>query len=468
MKKTLLLLTLSLFIGNSFAQTVWSSYKTIDSDPGENPYTIASGMLNGGAYPDLVVGTYVGNKILVYMNNEDGTFASSVEVATLANISSVTIADIDGVNGNDIIASSYSADGGKLVWYANDGSGNFSATENVISSDVDGAGTVFAGLINADAFMDVAVSAFDGDKVVWFSNDGAGTFSGGEQNINGAITEPGDFDMKDFDGDGDLDAVIATAAWGAGIIDVYYNDGTGIFTIDPNNVSNSGNTYLYDVDFVDVDNDGALDILVSDSYGTFSWYKRNDMDGTYSEIVITSSIPNPGISESEDMDNDGKKDIVLSNGATGGDDIVWMKSIGVPPTTLDVQTTIDGSGIQKQVYAMTIADFDNDGDLDIASISYQAPNDGVYWFENLLETLGVPENELAQTIRMYPNPTSDLIHFNGITTETMNVSVYDVLGKQIINQSINPKVALDVSKLQNGLYVLKLDNSNTSFKFVKE
>ena len=451
-------------IGNTFAQTVWSSYQTIDSDPGENPYTIASGLINNDAYPDLVVGTYVGDKVLLYINNGDGTFAAAVEVATLNEPNFIAIADLDGTNGNDIIVSSYSD--GKTVWYANNGSGSFSPTENVISNTVAGAGSIFAGLIDGDAFIDVAISAYGGNKVVWYSNDGAGTFTGGEQNINGTITEPGDFDMKDFDGDGDLDAVLSTAEWAAGVIDVYYNDGAGTFTVDANNVSNSGNTYLYDVDFVDVDNDGALDILVSDTYGTFSWYKK-EVAGTYTETVITSTIPNPGISEAEDMDNDGNNDLILSNGATAGDDIVWMKSLGAPPTTLGAQTTVDGSNIQKQVYGMTIADFDQDGDQDIASISYQVPADGVYWFENLLETLNVPENELADIISIYPNPTSNRINFKGITEKT-NVSVYDILGKKIISQSINVNQALDVSKLQNGIYILRLDDLNSSFKFVKE
>ncbi|TYA59113.1 T9SS type A sorting domain-containing protein [Formosa maritima] len=469
MKKTLLsfttLLSLSVI---SFAQTDWSSIKTIDSDPGENPYTIASGMINADAYPDLVVGTYFGDKVLLYLNNGDGTFASAVEIATINEPNYIAIADVDGVNGNDIIVTSYT--GGKIVWYANNGSGSFSSTENVISSSVAGAGSIYAGLIDGDSFIDIAVSAYSGNKVVWFSNNGTGTF-GSEQTINGSITEPGDFDMKDFDGDGDLDAVLSTSEWAAGVVDVYYNDlipgGTVSFTVDANNVSDTGNTYLYDVDFVDVDNDGALDILVSDSYGDFAWYKK-EMAGTYTKTVITSTIPNPGISEVADMDNDGLNDIILSNGATAGDDIVWMKSLGTPPTTLDVQTTIDGSGIQKQVYAMTIADFDNDGDLDIASLSYQVPSDGVYWFENLLETLEVPENVLSNEVNIYPNPTSNYISFKGITSESINVTVYDILGKQIINQTLNVNDTLDVSKLQNGIYILKLENSDVSYRFVKE
>lgn len=470
-KKLLFLASFLLILGNNFAQTVWSTYQTIDNDPGDNPYVIASGLINNDAYPDLIVGTYVGDKVLLYLNNGDGTFASAVEVATLNEVNFLTIADIDGINGNDIIASSYGD--GKVVWYANNGSGSFSPTENLISNSVTGAGTVFAGLIDGDAYIDVAISAYGANKVVWYANDGAGTFTGGEQNIDGSITEPGDIDMIDFDGDGDLDIVIATSEWAAGVIDVYYNDlipgGTASFTVDANNVSSSGNTYLYDVDFVDVDNDGILDILVSDSYGTFGWYKRDPMTGVYStEMVITSTIPNPGISEAVDVDNDGKNDIILSNGATGGDDIVWMKSMGTPPTTLGAQTTIDGSGIQKQVYSMTLADFDQDGDQDIASISYQVPNDGVYWFENLLETLGVQENELANGISMYPNPTSDYIQFKGITTETIDVSVYDILGKQIINQTINSNNALDVTNLQNGIYILRLNDLSTSYKFVKE
>jgi hypothetical protein len=48
------------------------------------------------------------------------------------------------------------------------------------------------------------------------------------------------------------------------------------------------------------------------------------------------------------------------------------------------------------------------------------------------------------------------------------VSVYDILGKQIINQTINTNKSLDVSNLQNGIYILRLDDLSTSYKFVKE
>ena len=105
-KKLLFLASFLLILGNNFAQTVWSTYQTIDNNPGDNPYVIASGLINNDAYPDLIVGTYVGDKVLLYLNNGDGTFASAVEVATLNEVNFLTIADIDGINGNDIIASS--------------------------------------------------------------------------------------------------------------------------------------------------------------------------------------------------------------------------------------------------------------------------------------------------------------------------------------------------------------------------
>ncbi|WP_223034275.1 T9SS type A sorting domain-containing protein [Hanstruepera marina] len=468
MKQKLLFTVFTLIlIGNTFSQTVWSSYNTVDGDPGENPYAMASGQLDPDSYPDIVVGMLVGNKVLLYKNNGDGTFASSVEIGTLNGVSYIAIADIDGINGNDIIVSSYND--GRLVWYANDGSGNF-GTENVISSTVAGAGSIYTGLIDGDSNIDVAVSAYSANKIVWFSNDGGGTFTGGEQTLVSPITEPGDFDMADFDGDGDLDAVVTTAEWANGVIDVYYNNlvpsGTVSFIVDSNNVSNSGNTYLFDVDFVDVDNDGGLDILVSDSYGDFAWYKR-EVAGTYTKTTITSTIPNPGISEAVDVDGDLKNDLVLSNGATGGDDITWHKAEGAAPTTIGAEQTVDGSGIQKQVYAMTINDFDNDGDQDIASISYQAPSDGVYWIENLLETLDVDDYTLSNEISIYPNPTNNVLNFKSSFNEPINLSIYNLLGQIVLSQTVNNNTVLDVSELSSGLYTIRLNNSNEVIKFIK-
>ncbi|WP_055444662.1 T9SS type A sorting domain-containing protein [Lacinutrix himadriensis] len=114
---------------------------------------------------------------------------------------------------------------------------------------------------------------------------------------------------------------------------------------------------------------------------------------------------------------------------------------------------------------MTINDFDNDGDLDFATVSYYQ-ND-LNWFENKLITLDVEENTI-QEITMYPNPTTNSLHFKGNIAGDLNVSVYNVLGKRVINNVVKLGQSLDVSKLTNGVYIIKFNDYNTTYKFVKQ
>ncbi|WP_418510017.1 T9SS type A sorting domain-containing protein [Corallibacter sp.] len=466
---TILLFIISILtIQSQSDSTTFSPIITIDASPGSTPYAIASGNLDGDSFPDLVVGLLYGNKVLHYKNNGNGTFASAVEVSSLTQVSGLFLADIDGINGDDILATSF--DGNKLVWYANDGSGNF-GSENVISNNINGAGAVYAANIDDNIGLDVIVAGFNDNKFVWFSNDGSGNF-GTEQTIASGLSGAGDFDIKDFDGDNDLDIVISTAPYTPpGVIEVFYNQltesGSPTFIIDSNNVSNSGQ-YLFDVNFADIDNDGSIDILATDSYSDLAWYKKEG-DGSYTKIVIPVSLPSSAIVESVDLDNDGDNDLVVSNGsATGTNDIVWFESDGTSPTTFETEGTVDGSGTQSQVFSMTINDFDNDGDLDIASAGYNSAGDGVYWIKNQLESLSINEELKNKGVSIYPNPAKNVLHIKTNLSNIGVATVYNILGKKVLNTHLSENKSIDISKLSHGIYILKFSNSDKAFKFIKE
>ena len=64
-------------------------------------------------------------------------------------------------------------------------------------------------------------------------------------------------------------------------------------------------------------------------------------------------------------------------------------------------------------------------------------------------------NFKADKYKIYPNPTSKgFINISGNNGTTMNITVFDVLGKQVINKKIDDN-QLDVSGLNAGVYVIK-------------
>lgn len=470
MKKEFLFSIIMIFISTSlFSQTTFTKTQSIalPAIGGNAPYNIASGLIDNDAFPDIVVSTTLGNSVYWLKNDGAGDFTiQSTEISsTLNSAGGVAIADLNNDGFNDIVTTSYNDN--KIVWFANDGLGNF-GTEQLISSSITGPSQVYVRQIDGNSTPDVTVSSYTGNEVVWFSNDGSGNF-GVKNIIDNTIASPGAYAVKDIDNDGDIDAVIANSiAYGTPNdcrIEVFYNDGSGIFTADTNPVSVNTKDYIFSVMAEDVDNDASLDILVTDLTGSPSWFKRTQTapgTATYTETILTTSIANPACLDLQDLDNDSQKDFVLSSASSGaGNDIVWFKNNGAGG--FNSELVIDAT--QSQAYTFTFADFENDGDLDIASVAYN--DDDVNVFNNQKIVLSTDDSAI-KLFKIYPNPTSNKLYFSGSTSENLKVSVYDLLGKKIMNVTQSVKSALDISELQAGVYIIKFEGLNTTYKFIKK
>lgn len=79
-------------------------------------------------------------------------------------------------------------------------------------------------------------------------------------------------------------------------------------------------------------------------------------------------------------------------------------------------------------------------------------------------TAGVKNYELKK-IGVYPNPTTGLISVEAGDNEIETVSIYDILGKEVLRS--NKSIDIDVSGLSKGVYLLKTNNGRLS-KFIKE
>ena len=63
------------------------------------------------------------------------------------------------------------------------------------------------------------------------------------------------------------------------------------------------------------------------------------------------------------------------------------------------------------------------------------------------------ENRL--NVSIYPNPTSDIVYIEGNYSQLKAV-VYDILGKQVMNEPITNSI--DISQLEKGVYILQLSD----------
>jgi hypothetical protein len=70
--------------------------------------------------------------------------------------------------------------------------------------------------------------------------------------------------------------------------------------------------------------------------------------------------------------------------------------------------------------------------------------------------LSIGPKTLTTVVRVYPNPTSDYIHIEGLETGT-SIELYDLSGKLVKNEKLkNNNAVLDVQSLPAGLYTLKI------------
>ena len=62
----------------------------------------------------------------------------------------------------------------------------------------------------------------------------------------------------------------------------------------------------------------------------------------------------------------------------------------------------------------------------------------------------------ARALQIYPNPTHEAVSLQTLETEnTLETAVFDLLGREVLHQSIPNGATLDVSRLPKGLYLIQ-------------
>ena len=175
----------------------------------------------------------------------------------------------------------------------------------------------------------------------------------------------GDADLGDVNGDGRLDLVVVGSDGSAPATTLYINQGGGDFTVaDAGLVDVTGRDGTgASVVFGDVDNDGALDLLVVGSDGSIptATLYLNDGAGNFSPAGVGIEGVTNSSADMGDVDNDGDLDLVLT-GMTSDNlrtTMLYTNQGGGDFIQSDVQLRGVSAGTS------TFGDVDNDGDLDL-------------------------------------------------------------------------------------------------------
>lgn len=325
MKRTVLLLTLAamgtlLACGAAYAAAV--SFAPARSYPvGDYPFAVSAGDLDGDGDTDLGAANFGEDTVSVLIRRSDGTFRAPQRYAVGADPADVTRADFDRDGDLDLAAANFHSDDVSVL--RNSGDGTFAAQRKyaagnarpsgIESGDLDGDGD--QDLITANAGGESSPDSPTSGTVSVFLNRGDGTFREARNFAAGMADEPQALDRSDFDGDGDLDLVVAlgtTSLGEGGGLAVLRGRGDGTFGA-PRRYEGPG--FAEDVLANDLDGDGDSDLAAADLDDEVVVYK-NDGDGAFLPAGEYYAGGTPlGVTEA-DFDRDGDLDLATSNAAT--------------------------------------------------------------------------------------------------------------------------------------------------------
>jgi hypothetical protein len=303
----------------------------------------------------------------LYHNNGDGTFTDVTEKAGVGGEGhygqGVAVGDYDNDGYPDLYVTGYQ----RAILYHNNGDGTFTDVTAKAGVADEGGWSASAAWIDydKDGYLDLVVTNY----IEWSSKNNL--WCGEHRPGYRSYCHPGNYKGQHTK--------------------LYHNNHDGTFT-DVSDSSGVGKPEAQGmgagmgIDSADVDGDGWQDVYITHLDFELNRLYHNNRDGTFTDSTFSSGIGNKAILYSGvslkfiDYDNDGWPDIVQLNGAmvdnvqlyhsevTYKEPLLMFHSLGkgqfekIPDGALgpDFSRPIAGRGLAT-------ADFDNDGDMDIAT-----------------------------------------------------------------------------------------------------
>ncbi len=84
-------------------------------------------------------------------------------------------------------------------------------------------------------------------------------------------------------------------------------------------------------------------------------------------------------------------------------------------------------------------------------------------------TLSLNDNNVTSDFKLYPNPSKGILNIQTNTIDSVSVSIYDMLGKEVVSEN-RISNSIDISNLKNGMYLVKIETNDRSVtkKIIKE
>jgi hypothetical protein len=384
-------------------------------------FGLALADLNGDGHPEVIVASQDTDTASVFLNDGHGALpgptgeyigyedGANFGTSNAPGTSNFFVTDIDG-DGKPDLAVLELPEFFNFPWeiavMLNDGTGHFGpAVRTPISPFADNPSGVVFGNFRNTSRPDLLVSLFDPQtdgvpSVLLFPNTGQGNF--GPPITTQLDPNLGTFlsllATGDFNGDGKLDFVIASDKSGAGggmQMTVFLGNGDGTFLQGATQLFATGipiGSRPASIFAGDFNHDGKLDVLIWAYNNQIGRLNHNvyeflgNGDGTFQPAKLL--FQDFGFFTVADLNHDGIPDIVEYVGSlTTSDDLLpygFNIYLGQPDGTFPLSHTYQpypglfflsylfDNGSPQQRFSPMVADFNGDGNLDIAAFQFQA------------------------------------------------------------------------------------------------
>ncbi len=376
----------AVFAGTSTWSTS-SSGTALLSVTGGYPTTTTIASSTGGGYPLTVTVTGSGTETvaptgtvsLIDKTNGNALLGTAALTGAVGTLSLTNVSNPATGNGPDFVAvGDFNGDGipdfavanivdGTITILLGNGDGTFTQAANSPITTGPEPVSIVVGDFNGDGKPDLAILDTYEAYITILLGNGDGTFAqanGSPFYLPSGADDPHSIAVADFNRDGRLDLAVANFA--NGNITILLGNGDGTFSAAENGTTVVG-TYPYFVVAGDFNNDGIPDLVVANTGSNSITVLLGNGDGTFTQA---SGSPitvgdQPHCIALADFNEDGNLDIAVVN--TVGDNISILLGNGNGTFTSATGSPIASDAIYPMSAA--VADFNRDGNPDLVVVN---------------------------------------------------------------------------------------------------
>jgi|HubBroStandDraft_1064217.scaffolds.fasta_scaffold16673_2 hypothetical protein len=331
---------------------------------GDGPNSVVAADLNGDGRADVVSCNNGDGTITVFLQKADGTFAAGVAYDVGKWPWSVAVGDLNGDGKLDLVVADSGTAGtsGDASVLIGNGDGTFQAAVSYQTAS-DSIFALVIGDFNGDGKLDIAASDFSGAVDVFLGN-GDGTFRAPVTTSTGPFPEF--LTTADFNGDGKLDLAVVNN--NNTDLTILLGNGDGTFTAGTSYTAGYDQIW-FDVAAGDVNLDGKPDLVLTSHDLTVNGavgaaqamvVMLGNGDGTFAAPVGYGTATGPYAPVIADFNGDGNPDVAVSDESANVVYIFLGNGDGTFQNSINYAVGVTPEG-------MAVADFNGDGNVGVAT-----------------------------------------------------------------------------------------------------